>query len=420
MTDNDLLNDSDPFREELVAYLDGELDAEQSRKVEERAATDPDTRRALEELDRSWHLLDDIDASITNEDFTRTTLEMVALAAADDAKRAKVEAPRRRSRRWLIAVASVVAASLAGFGLVYAFVPDPNAQILHDLPLLENLDQYRQVDDIKFLRSLQGEKRFASEAEDVQNVAPDESIAQRKQRIVDLTPAQKEEILRRDERFLALSDVDRQNIRTLHDQLRSAPDGAKLRETMNRYCQWLSDAVDPYTKFEISDLKPDQRIAKVREIVGKQSQENVNRLSDKDRQAVVRWMEAYATEHESVILEFIKDKSHGQPLAVNADQGATSRNAMVLALRAGTAWPANRQRRRRKTPSSRRRCRPRRWQSSMAKRRPSSRSSLLNGCAKLPGRNWQIAATKARCRCPVTMNNWPNCLRNSATRTATS
>ena len=84
-------NDESQLREELVAYLDGELDAEQSRRIEQRPAVEPDARRMLEELDRTWHMLDELDAPATREDFTCTTLEMVAVAAVEDAQKARAQ-----------------------------------------------------------------------------------------------------------------------------------------------------------------------------------------------------------------------------------------------------------------------------------------------------------------------------------------
>src|SRR3974390_2351333 len=107
----------------------------------------------LEEFDRTWHLLDELESPATNEDFTRTTLEMVALAAVDDAAKAKAEVPRARRRAWLWTTAGLVAAAAIGFGLVAGLAPDPNAQLLKDLPLLENYDQYNAVGSIEFLRA---------------------------------------------------------------------------------------------------------------------------------------------------------------------------------------------------------------------------------------------------------------------------
>jgi anti-sigma factor RsiW len=159
------LTESDEFREELVSYLDGELDAEQSRQVEQRAAVEPGARRLLEDFDRSWHMLDELDSPPTSEDFTRTTLEMVALAAAKDAAKAKAEAPRRRRRATLWIAAGLLGAAAAGFFIVAAVVPDPNAELLRDLPILERLDQYHQTESIEFLRALNEKKVFPEEAD---------------------------------------------------------------------------------------------------------------------------------------------------------------------------------------------------------------------------------------------------------------
>jgi len=163
---HDPANDQAQLREELVAYLDGELDAEQSRQIEQRAAAEPDARRMLQELDRTWQMLDALDAPPTSEEFTRTTLEMVALAAVKDAEEAQAEAPRRRLRARLWAATGLVGAAAAGFFIVTGLIPDPNAQLLQDLPILENYDQYREIGSIDFLRALSDAKLFTEDADD--------------------------------------------------------------------------------------------------------------------------------------------------------------------------------------------------------------------------------------------------------------
>jgi anti-sigma factor RsiW len=143
-------NDEDLLREELVAYLDGELDAEQSRRIELRASEEPRARRMLHEFDRTWHMLDELDAPATSEDFTRTTLEMVAHAADQDVKTHQAEAPRRRRRAALWTAAGLIVAAAAGFLIVAALIPEPNAQLLQDLPIIENFDQYREIGSVIF------------------------------------------------------------------------------------------------------------------------------------------------------------------------------------------------------------------------------------------------------------------------------
>jgi anti-sigma factor RsiW len=156
------------LREELVAYLDGELDAPASRRIEELLAGDPNVRSALQGLDRTWQILDQLDAPEIDESFTRTTLEMAAVAAESDADEARRTAPRRRRLRWVLAGGGLVAACAAGFLGVALFAPDPNQQVLQDLPILERFDQYRQVEGIDFLRMLQREKLFTEDLDDGQ------------------------------------------------------------------------------------------------------------------------------------------------------------------------------------------------------------------------------------------------------------
>ena len=147
-----------PLDEELVAYLDGELSAENAARIEALLASDPDVRRRLQSFERAWDLLDKLDTAPVGEPFTHTTLEMVAIAARQEAEQTQADAPRRR-RRWLLLVAACLLASAAAGFLAFA-MHNPDRQLLRDLPLLEDLDEYRQVDSIEFLHKLRDEKLF--------------------------------------------------------------------------------------------------------------------------------------------------------------------------------------------------------------------------------------------------------------------
>ena len=149
--------------EQLVAYLDGELDTESSRRIEALLASDPRLRDALQRLDRTWELLDELDTSPAAEGLAHSTIEMVTAAAADEAQRLQREEPRLRRRRWALAAGGLLAASLAGFLAVTLLRPDANQQLLTDLPVLERLDEYRQIDDLDFLRALASENIFSKE-----------------------------------------------------------------------------------------------------------------------------------------------------------------------------------------------------------------------------------------------------------------
>jgi anti-sigma factor RsiW len=151
------------LEEQLVAYLDGELDAEDRRRLEERLAAEPEVREALNRLERTWDMLDELGSTPVGEGFTRTTLEMVTVAAEEEVKQELAAAPVRRRRRWWLACAGMLVAASAGFLAVFFGMPNPNRQLLQDLPVLENLDEYQQTEDIEFLRMLKEKELFAKE-----------------------------------------------------------------------------------------------------------------------------------------------------------------------------------------------------------------------------------------------------------------
>jgi anti-sigma factor RsiW len=147
-------DDPNSLSELLVAYLDGEVDAEESRRVEGILASDAHAREELARLERTWLVLDCLNREPVDERFTKSTLEMVALAAAADLQQEQETIPRRRKRWATIGVAGTLLAIGAGFSLVWCLRPTANRQLLDDLPVLEDLDELRQIDDIEFLRQL--------------------------------------------------------------------------------------------------------------------------------------------------------------------------------------------------------------------------------------------------------------------------
>jgi anti-sigma factor RsiW len=155
----------EPDQVQLVAYLDGELDAAESRRVEQRIAEDERYRLQLKQLEQAWDLLDGLPRAEVDDTFTRTTVEMVALAAEQDARQAKV---RRRQRSWLwwtCAAIVVAVAALAGFWLARHRFDRRNRQLVSDLPVIENVDVYRYAESVQWLQMLDESDLFADDEE---------------------------------------------------------------------------------------------------------------------------------------------------------------------------------------------------------------------------------------------------------------
>lgn len=154
-------NAAPALEEQLVAYLDGELEPQESRRVEELLASDARAQETLQRLDRTWGMLDELERQEPGEETVRSTMEMVAAAAEEEVAELRSSAPARRRRRFALAAGGLLAASLAGFLTVSLSTPDPNRELLENLPVLENLDAYLEVDDIEFLRELSRQQIFA-------------------------------------------------------------------------------------------------------------------------------------------------------------------------------------------------------------------------------------------------------------------
>ncbi len=135
-----------PNTDELVAYLDGELSADECRHVERRLASDADYRRQLTELEQAWSALEELPQRTVNDDFARTTIEMVAVEAERDVSvRSATQAASHR-RRVLVAGAVGLALAAVAFVVVRALFPGPNAMLVHDLPVVAQLDVLTQVE----------------------------------------------------------------------------------------------------------------------------------------------------------------------------------------------------------------------------------------------------------------------------------
>jgi anti-sigma-K factor RskA len=149
----------------LVAYLDGELDADESRRVERRLSQDPTFRQSLQQLQRAWDLLDELPRAEAGHTFTQSTMEMVAVTAERELQAVEKHLRRYNTWRWITAAVAVLVACGAGYLISARYFDQPNRQFLSDLEVIENVDDYQLVDSVDFLRELNKEGLFILEDE---------------------------------------------------------------------------------------------------------------------------------------------------------------------------------------------------------------------------------------------------------------
>ena len=164
--DNPPLTEDRAIDEELVAYLDGELDAETEARIVRRLADDPRYNQRLIQLQRAWDLLDTLQQTESDDDFVHSTVAMVAVQAEQDAKTQKVRIVRRRNLMWLAISGLVLVSATVGYLAIQRHLTREDRELVRDLPVIEHVDEYRTIENLDFLKQLAQENLFPAETDD--------------------------------------------------------------------------------------------------------------------------------------------------------------------------------------------------------------------------------------------------------------
>ena len=238
------------LREELVAYLDGELPPEEARAVEARLSRDERYRREMQGFDRAWSALEELPQATVDDTFTKTTIEMVAVAAEKDLAEQTQTLPfvRRKRTLWIAAIATV--AATLGFALARIVLDRPDRVLLANLPIVQRLDAYSQNLSAEFLTALD------TQANDILEPYRDEELerqletltainaesnSERRERVEKMSDGEKAALRANYDRFNDQVPEKRQQLVALHKQLRDAENSEQLQRTMLAYWGWLQE-----------------------------------------------------------------------------------------------------------------------------------------------------------------------------------
>lgn len=141
--------------EVLVAYLDGELDTEQTQKIDQQIASHADLRERINQLRMTWDMLDELPVAPPSPRFAETTLVMAALSATEDPK-----SPSKSLSNWLlnnvsrIFIFSLPLLFLSGFFVFIINQKRAERQLLRDLPILVDWRALSNIDSQDWLEVL--------------------------------------------------------------------------------------------------------------------------------------------------------------------------------------------------------------------------------------------------------------------------
>lgn len=154
----------DPQLSQLVAYLDGELPAEASERIEQQLSADPPLRQQAESLDRTWQMLGLLEEAPASAELVAKTLATIqALPAAEldnPDHRTGWSAIFSRSRLVSLSTGLVLGFAATAAGLMLSEdaglqnSTQRDIEILQQLELLRQYPQLRSIPDEAFLQEL--------------------------------------------------------------------------------------------------------------------------------------------------------------------------------------------------------------------------------------------------------------------------
>jgi anti-sigma factor RsiW len=142
-------------RANLVAYLDGELDQDDAHDIEQALASNETARHDIEVLSRTWDLLDELPRPRASTQFAADTL--AAIRVEDVGKALSDRRWYEQTRRGAIVAvwtAALAAAAILGFATTNHWIPTDTDLLQQDFQVIYNLDVYREVEEIDYLREL--------------------------------------------------------------------------------------------------------------------------------------------------------------------------------------------------------------------------------------------------------------------------
>ena len=305
------------LHEEIVAYLDGELTPEECERVEARLSSDDSYRRELQEMDRAWHALEQLPQATVSDDFARTTIEMVTVAAELDLTEQTMALPQLRRKRTLLLTAICATAATVGFAATQLFVPDANRVLVNDLPVIQQLDTLTQIDSVEYLRELRAvvnsrwwqdhQEEITPEVEQFQAISS-EPAEERQRRVEQLELAEQSELQIRLERFLAMNPAAQDRLRELNHSIVAADDADELQQALVAYGHWLASKT-PGERAELLELPLDERRRRIQQMHARESRSNRHRLPEDDERALAKEILEIVEEQKSKFREQLPPRS---------------------------------------------------------------------------------------------------------------
>lgn len=149
--------------DEMVVYLDGQLEDQQREELEKKLLDDPDARQHLAALQQSWDALEALPRASCSHSFTESTVKLVVQDALLARNEQKVW---RQSMQWVACSVAALAFLTVGFIATRQWVTWEDRQLLQQMDLVDNWEKYEAVGSLDLLKRLNDEDLFAQDMGD--------------------------------------------------------------------------------------------------------------------------------------------------------------------------------------------------------------------------------------------------------------
>jgi anti-sigma factor RsiW len=158
---------SPEHRDNLAAYLDGELEETATQEIEQILAVSEVARHEVDMLSRTWDMLGELPTHKASEEFTQKTVSSMRAAERSGPGLAGKAFKRNARRGGVLALWAAILAvcGYVGFSATHRWVPNDSDELLDDYEIISNLDKLQEVGSIEFLQVLKDKRTFAEHDE---------------------------------------------------------------------------------------------------------------------------------------------------------------------------------------------------------------------------------------------------------------
>lgn len=278
--------------EVLVAYLDGELDAQKTQEIETSLSEQPGLRERLLKLRMTWDLLEDLPASEPSQQFAASTMEMVAMSMDESPSNWRGWLAKNSSLLMLLSIPTLF---LLGFLATKYQYSRLDRHLLRDLPLLVDWKSLSNIDSIEWLEVLGSEVDLieASRNEQLNLVGGGSlplAIGERREWLSSLSDVDRSR-LNSNRNELQQKELERQNqLRSIAAHIYAEPETTARYLSAIRAYELLLQEQSLTLRASLNDMPINERRIELKHLVSWRLAENYGRnLSSSDISAIRDW-----------------------------------------------------------------------------------------------------------------------------------